>query len=322
MSSPTYRSILLLLVAACSKKESAPAPTPAPIPVPEDAPTFVGCPYELWPSHLDPLADGTILIAPQSKVGSGAPQYGPQQILAADGTAKPASAGPYLRRDRTWFVGDDSGSICIDHGDNSPRGCVEYELDRELAALGGYVASALDPQGRYFVMTFDDDRRGPEREFGVGFDGTGKRLVTWKFARQCDDERPAVIVARNGIHLCRDEDDGNDFYSSLLVRDVVNGKQLATIRGSFDDLAFAVIDDTHFVTYRVDTKAIEAYDLRVPSAPKVAWTTPTTFVEPSLAFGAGGVFVVEKDAPWRALMLDATTGAVRKELVIDPCLKP
>ena len=85
--------------------------------------------------------------------------------------------------------------------------------------------------------------------------------------------------------------------------------------------ALAVLDDSRFVTYRVDTKAIEAYDLRVPSAPKVTWKLPTAFVEPSLASGAGGVFVVERDAPWRAVMLDATTGAVRKELAIDPCRK-
>ncbi len=314
------RTVALFALVACSKKDAPTDLPPAPqAPIVDDAPAFAGCPYEIWPSHLQTLEDGTIEIAPQSTLGSKAPQYGPEHVLASDGTVTSAGTTPRPRRDRTWFLGDDGGSICRDHDDTTARDCVEFELDAELAKLRGYAAAALDPKGRFFVMSFTDESKDPSEDLVVGFDGTGKRLATWKPARGCD-ERPELVIGRTSLALCtRDEDTG--IASSWIVRDVSSGKQLARITGAFDDMRSAVIDDAHFVAYRPDLKAFEAYDVSTPAKPTLVWRTPITLSTPSIIAGAGGVVAIAQASPWNAIILDATTGVVKKQLVIDPCRK-
>jgi hypothetical protein len=55
---------------------------------------------------------------------------------------------------------------------------------------------------------------------------------------------------------------------------------------------------------------------------KRTWRAPMPLEDPSIVAAAFGVVVVEEHAPWRAVTLDATSGAIRHELHLDPCRQP
>lgn len=319
--------VMLLSLVGCNKQEPAradptpmptPTPTPTPIPTPPapvDAPSE-RCLYTIYQSFLQPLEDGRLLVAPEAFGSAEVPQHGPEQIVSADGSVQRADGAPHRRRDRTLYLSDDNGALCGGDGKRT-LDCTDFQLSSALAKLGGYAAAGHDPKGRSFALSFFDHGKEPWEGFVVGFDGAGKQLARWTFARGCMDERPVLVAGRTVVLLCQRTGD-RDSYSSLIVRDVTTGKQHASIPGRFEDMTLAVVDDTHFVAYRPDIPAIEAYDLTRPSKPTRVWQTPTALVKPAIEFALGAVFVVARTPPWQAVLLDPATGSVRREIAI-PC---
>jgi len=306
------RAVAIALVAACGSRDASPADPPPPVPEPPDAQAFTGCPYQIYGAHLKPLADGALLIAPQSKLGSRAPQYAPEQRLEGDGRLTAVPAGTtHTERDHRLFLSNDGGQLC------DATDCAGFELDAQLVAYDGYASAAKDPKGRTFVLTFTDDDRTPP-ELVVGFDSKGKRVTSWSSTKLCR-ERAELIVGGLAVMACRAEADPDDRFSRLAIRSLATGKLQSQLSGTFGELHSAVVDDTHFVIWNVETRALEAYDLTSPTRPRRAWTTPLAFDEPAIAVAAGGIVAIAREQPWEGVVLAPATGAVERRLTLDPC---
>ncbi len=271
------------------------------------------CEFTIHEAGLTPLANGSLLIAPQNYGPlAGRPQHATEQVLDPTGKVAKADGVPRTERDHKLWSSTDHMSIC--RGLEAKQlSCTEFDLPEDLAKLDGHAASATDPKGRYLVLSFHDKQ---DRLFFVSFAADGKRLATWRPVKSCPRETPSAIVGRTVIDHCPGE--SSDIGTQLIVRDVRTGKQLGRIEGAFDG-SIAVIDETHFVVYRHEPRALEAYDLAKPRAPVRAWRTPTTMVKPSIVHGASAVVAIDKTSPWSATMLDPATGKNRVDFRLTVC---
>jgi len=276
-------------------------------------PAAAECEFTIQRAGLTPLANGSLLIAPQNYGPlAGRPQFATEQVIDPAGVVATATGVPRTERDHELWSSSNSMSICRGLEDKQ-LSCEQFDLPPDLAAHGGHAASALDPKGRFLVLSFHDKR---DRLVFVSFDAEGTRLATWRPAKNCARETPNAIVGRTVIDHCPGE--SSDAGTLLIVRDVRTGKQLGQISGAFDGRS-AVIDDTHLVVLRLEPRSFEAYDLAKPRAPVRTWRTPTTMSAPSFVHGAGAIVAIEETAPWAGTLLDPATGKKRADFKVAVC---
>lgn len=159
-------------------------------------PAGAECEFTIHEAGLTPLANGSLLIAPQNYDPlAGRPQYAAEQVLDPAGKLAKADGVPRTERDHKLWSSTDRMSIC--RGLEAKQlACTEFDLPEDLAKLDGHAASATDPKGRYLVLSFHDKR---DRLFLVSFAADGKKLATWRPAKGCPRETPDVIVGRHAI---------------------------------------------------------------------------------------------------------------------------